>query len=222
MSYRSTSYVRSSQRKSGQNQVELKLTFDGLCDTDTAKQVAKLLFDTYDKNQDGKLEGKEVDNMIADTYKIFNKQFLPTETDTNVYTTVLDVNNDKRVNLDDMENLCIKYLVQGKLSKVETVKKRVYTAEVEARLEVARRLFRQIDDDQSGYIGESEVPQLLIETYKTMGVNNYNPTSEDVKAWMSLTDLDEDGKVTLEDYEDFVVRSLKNAGFKVEKDAFSF
>ena len=220
--YRSTSYVRSSQRKSGSNQVELKLNFDGLCDTDTAKQVAKLLFDTYDKNQDGKIEGKEVDNMITDTYKIFNKQFLPTETDTNVYTTVLDVNKDKRVNLDDLEKLCIKYLVQGKLTKVETVKKRVYTAEVEARLEVARRLFRSIDDDQSGFIGEEEVPQLLIETYKTMGVNNYNPTQEDVKAWMSLTDLDEDGKVTLEDYEDFVVRSLKNAGFKVEKDAFSF
>lgn len=55
-----------------------------------------------------------------------------------------------------------------------------------------------------------------------MGVNNYNPTKEDVKAWMSLTDLDEDGKVTLEDYEDFVVRSLKNSGFKIEKDSFTF
>lgn len=51
-----------------------------------------------------------------------------------------------------------------------------------------------------------------------MGVNNYSPTRDDVRAWMDLTDLDHDGKVTLEDYEDFVIRSLKNAGFKLDTE----
>ena len=33
-----------------------------------------------------------------------------------------------------------------------------------------------------------------------MGIN-YNPTEEDVKLWMEMTDTDKDGKVTLENYE---------------------
>ena len=33
-----------------------------------------------------------------------------------------------------------------------------------------------------------------------MGVS-YEPTSEDVRVWMKMTDSDGDGKVTLQDYE---------------------
>lgn len=41
---------------------------------------------------------------------------------------------------------------------------------------------------------------------------NYEPTSEDVKIWIQMTDSDGDGKVTLEDYEALVIRSLKQQG----------
>lgn len=34
-----------------------------------------------------------------------------------------------------------------------------------------------------------------------MGMNDYEPTKEDVVIWIQMTDSDGDGKVTLEDYE---------------------
>ena len=33
-----------------------------------------------------------------------------------------------------------------------------------------------------------------------MGVENYNPSSDDVKSWIKMTDIDEDGKIGLEEY----------------------
>ena len=50
-----------------------------------------------------------------------------------------------------------------------------------------------------------------------MGVNNYQATRDDVKSWMDMVDRDHDGRVTLPDYEAFVIRSLKNAGFQIDE-----
>ncbi len=38
---------------------------------------------------------------------------------------------------------------------------------------------------------------------------NYEPTQEDVLIWIKMTDSDGDGRVTLEDYENLVLKSLK-------------
>lgn len=35
-----------------------------------------------------------------------------------------------------------------------------------------------------------------------------NPTYEDIQTWMQMTDLDGDGKVTLQDYERLIISSL--------------
>ncbi len=40
---------------------------------------------------------------------------------------------------------------------------------VEERLSVARRLFKQFDVEKKGYLTEKQVPNLLSETYKTLG-----------------------------------------------------
>jgi Ca2+-binding EF-hand superfamily protein len=48
-----------------------------------------------------------------------------------------------------------------------------------------------------------------------MGVQ-YHPTSEDVRSWMKMTDTNGDGKVSLEEYEDLVIRSLQHAGIKLD------
>lgn len=36
----------------------------------------------------------------------------------------------------------------------------------------------------------------------------YEPTADDVRSWINMTDSDGDGKVTLEDYENLVLKSL--------------
>ena len=192
---------------------QMNRTIYDLVDREGAKAIAQRLFSNYDRNSNRVIDDNEIPAMITDTYKFFNKNLAPDAKDQENFKKVLDRNKDGLVTYEDIENLCFKYLLKGQF---ENMKKKVYSADVEARLELARRLFKQIDRDGSGHIGETEVPDLLIETYKSMGVNNYSPTREDVRAWMDLTDLDGDGKVTLEDYEDFVIRSLVKAGFKID------
>ena len=37
----------------------------------------------------------------------------------------------------------------------------------------------------------------------------YEPTADDVQSWILMTDSDGDGKVTLQDYENLVLKSLQ-------------
>ncbi len=54
-----------------------------------------------------------------------------------------------------------------------------------------------------------------------MGMN-FNPSQEDIRIWMDMTDANRDGKVTLEEYEAVVIRSLQKAGFKVDQQTITF
>lgn len=51
------------------------------------------------------------------------------------------------------------------------------------RLAVARRLFNQFDVEKKGYLTEKQVPNLLSETYRSLG-RTFNATEEDVKSWV--------------------------------------
>lgn len=44
-------------------------------------------------------------------------------------------------------------------------------------------------------ITEKEVPQVLTETYETLGRKGYRPSNEDVAVWMKLCDGNGDGHV---------------------------
>ena len=107
-------------------------------------------------------------------------------------------------------------------AKKEVVKRSAppkYTAAVLQRLEVARRLFKKFDRDQSGELTENEVGNLLKESYKeTMGISDFKPTAEDIHSFMDLVDTDHDGVIHLQDYEIYILESLKEAGIKIEED----
>ena len=49
-----------------------------------------------------------------------------------------------------------------------------------------------------------------------MGITNYLPSQEDVKSWIKMTDVNDDGKISLDEYEFLVLRSLEKAGIKIE------
>ena len=94
-----------------------------------------------------------------------------------------------------------------------------YTAAVLQRLEVARRLFKKFDKNGNQSLTVNEIGDLLVETYKeTMGMPDFKPTSEDITSFMDLVDRDSDGIVTLEDYEYYILQSLKDAGIKIEEE----
>ena len=42
---------------------------------------------------------------------------------------------------------------------------------------------------------------------------NYTPSKEDVRSYMKMVDTDGDGKVSLNEFEEIILKSLKNAGF---------
>lgn len=48
--------------------------------------------------------------MIVDAYKSFNRVFSPSRADIESYLKVLDRNGDGRVTIQDLEDLCTKYL----------------------------------------------------------------------------------------------------------------
>ncbi len=86
------------------------LVNSGLTDKAGAKNVAKRLLDTYDRDNNGVIDSIEVVPMIVDAYKSFNRVFSPSRADIESYLKVLDRNGDGRVTIQDLEDLCAKYL----------------------------------------------------------------------------------------------------------------
>lgn len=84
----------------------------GLTDREGAKQVAKRILDTYDRDRNGVIDNIEVVPMIVDAYKSFNRVFSPSRADIDSYLKILDRNGDGRVTIQDLEDLCNKYLTQ--------------------------------------------------------------------------------------------------------------
>lgn len=57
------------------------LVNSGLTDREGAKQVAKRILDTYDRDRNGVVDSIEVVPMIVDAYKSFNRVFSPSRAD---------------------------------------------------------------------------------------------------------------------------------------------
>ena len=83
----------------------------GLTDREGAKNVARRILDTYDRDRNGNIDSIEVVPMIVDAYKSFNRVFSPSRADIESYLKVLDRNGDGRVTIQDLEDLCCKYLM---------------------------------------------------------------------------------------------------------------
>lgn len=106
---RTTTQYSSNQQSTGNPPI---LVNSGLTDRDGAKQVAKRILDTYDRDRNGVIDSIEVVPMIVDAYKSFNRVFSPSRADIESYLKILDRNGDGRVTVQDLEDLCTKYLTQ--------------------------------------------------------------------------------------------------------------
>lgn len=110
------SYQRTTYTTGGNQQVPSSspaiLVNSGLTDREGARQVAKRILDTYDRDRNGVIDSIEVVPMIVDAYKSFNRVFSPSRADIDSYLKILDRNGDGRVTIQDLEDLCTKYLTQ--------------------------------------------------------------------------------------------------------------
>lgn len=50
-------------------------------------------------------------------------------------------------------------------------------------------------DNQTFTITEKDVGNLLTDTYAVLGREGYEPTEDDIMAWMKLCDVNNDGRV---------------------------
>ena len=57
------------------------LVNSGLTDREGAKNVARRILDTYDRDRNGTIDSIEVVPMIVDAYKSFNRVFSPSRAD---------------------------------------------------------------------------------------------------------------------------------------------
>lgn len=48
--------------------------------------------------------------MLVDAYRVFNTALSPQKEDVNGFFSTLDVDKDNQVRLQDLENLCVRYL----------------------------------------------------------------------------------------------------------------
>ena len=99
-----------SQSRTTNNAGNAVLINSGLTDREGAKNVARRILDTYDRDRNGVIDSIEVVPMIVDAYKSFNRVFSPSRADIESYIKVLDRNGDGKVTLQDLEDLCSKYL----------------------------------------------------------------------------------------------------------------
>ncbi|KAM3143135.1 hypothetical protein pb186bvf_004721 [Paramecium bursaria] len=189
----------------------------GVCDQEQAKLVARKLFELYDKDRNGSIDNHEMPQLLIDAYKGMSKAFTPTQNDVETFSQVLDVNRDGRVTYQDIENYALRILagIQPLPNySIQPLPQRGYNRMVEERLEVARRLFKRFDITNSGFLTKNEVPGLLRETYKQLNIE-FDPTPADVQAWLEMTDTDYDGKVTLQDFEQSIIKSLQEQGISL-------
>ena len=105
-SYQQTTYTTTNKTTSN-NAI---LINSGLTDREGAKSVARRILDTYDRDRNGVIDNIEVVPMIVDAYKSFNRVFSPSRADIESYLKILDRNGDGKVTLQDLEDLCTRYL----------------------------------------------------------------------------------------------------------------
>lgn len=77
--------------------------------------------------------------------------------------------------------------------------------------EVLNRLFDRYDRNRSQFIEREEVPQLMIDTYNTIGLQ-FTPNERDIDSYMSNMDLSQDGLISREEFFEVCGKSLRDRG----------
>mmetsp|Transcript_30311 Transcript_30311/g.34975 ORF Transcript_30311/g.34975 Transcript_30311/m.34975 type:complete len:116 (-) Transcript_30311:233-580(-) len=89
-------------------------------DIENAKLVAKRLFDMYDKDRNNLIDLTEIAPMMQDAYRSINRSYQPSKLDVDSYSRILDRNSDGKITLQDVEAICMRYLVGDTLAPSST------------------------------------------------------------------------------------------------------
>ena len=77
-------------------------------------------------------------------------------------------------------------------------------------ISIAKRMFDHYDRDRSGFLDEDQIAKMIKDAYRGI-LSDFQPSVEDVKSFIGIHDKNNDGMVTLEDWEKTVSRYLCHA-----------
>ena len=80
--------------------------------------------------------------------------------------------------------------------------------DIEGAKAVARRIFEQYDKDRNGLLDTVEVAPMMSDAYRAMN-KGFNPSRADVDTYSRILDRNNDGRVTLQDVEEWAIRFKK-------------
>ncbi|EAR85171.1 EF-hand pair protein (macronuclear) [Tetrahymena thermophila SB210] len=185
-------------------------------------QIAKRLFVQSDKDQNGELDPDEVAVLIINTFEDAGIHgYKPTVQDVKDYMEVVDTDKNGRLSFEEYENYVISCFEKAglKCDVKDTIFKssRRFNPQVELKLDVARRLFAKYDTDKSGELEENEVYGIISDTYRNIGITDFRPTVDDVRMWIQMADTDNNGSVSIFEYENLILSSLEKAGIEIKR-----
>lgn len=195
-------------------------SFVPLSSPEEIKQLVHTFMENYDKDQDGCLNEMETSSLLSTIYK---RPYKDNQMDK--FFSIWDVDNNNKVDVKDIEAIFRRYLLGEKNvnsdRKEKAKKKVVYSSQALQRLEVARRLFKMFDKDNSGTMELPEIKLLMAESYKGTGIE-FNPTDQEAQDFLALIDQNKDGLLHLEDYEAYVLQSLEESGINIHENQLIF
>jgi len=80
-------------------------------DLQQARRIAQQMFTFYDHDHSKAIESYEVAPIMQDVYKFLNLQKNPNQIEVDTLAKVLDINHDGQITYEDIEALCIRYLI---------------------------------------------------------------------------------------------------------------
>lgn len=72
--------------------------------------LAKRMFNNYDRDRSGRLDGDQISRIIKDAYKGIFPDFQPSEDDIKSFVKIHDKNGDGAISLEDWEKTVQRYL----------------------------------------------------------------------------------------------------------------
>lgn len=166
---------------------------------------AKRIFDKYDTDKSGFLEEAEVVKVLEETYAKIGVNRHINASEVKSYIHSLDKNGDNKVSNEEFTALMIQNLKKIRATTPQNTSGNYSEGGyqkpplVKSELDKSREVFDRFDKDKSGFLEENEIPEVLNETFKALGVKK-EVTAEDVKRYMRTFDKNWDKKISFDEF----------------------
>jgi Ca2+-binding EF-hand superfamily protein len=82
---------------------------------ESLKTISEVIMEQYDKENEGRLSNRQVEQMMRDMYRSMNIDYKPTRAEVDQYAKLLDLEKSQQVDEKNIEKVAKKYLVTPKV-----------------------------------------------------------------------------------------------------------